>query len=179
MSPSFDSQLGEIIQQHLKCYADFPHAGILFRDFSPLLASGEPFAKLINGLAKHYEGKINAVAGLESRGFMLSAPLAVALKIPMIMVRKAGKLPGNILRESYDLEYGSAAIEVHPDTVTGHDRILVVDDLLATGGTAGAAIKLLEKAGGHVSEVLVLMELKDLHGSETIAPVPFHALLKL
>lgn len=172
-------ELGEIVKSHLKCYAEFPHAGILFRDFSPLLASGAPFAQLISGIAEYYQGRINAVAGLESRGFILSAPLAVALEIPMIMVRKAGKLPGNILRESYDLEYGSAAIEVQPETVQGQDKILVIDDLLATGGTAAASVKLLEKAGGHVSEILVLMELKDLHGATVLGDTPYQTLLEL
>lgn len=179
MSSVLDPELGQIIRNHLKSYTDFPHTGILFRDFSPLLASGKPFAKLISGIADYYRGKINAVAGLESRGFILSAPLAVALEVPMIMVRKAGKLPGDILRESYDLEYGSAAIEVQPETVAGHDKILVIDDLLATGGTAKASVKLLEKAGGHVSEILVLMELKDLHGAEILGDTPYQTLLEL
>ncbi len=179
MTPELNPELGDIIKSHLKSYADFPHSGILFRDFSPLLASGEPFAKLIAGLADHYRGEINAVAGLESRGFILSAPLAVALEIPMIMVRKAGKLPGDILRESYDLEYGSASIEVQPDTVAGLDKILVIDDLLATGGTAEASVKLLEKAGGKVVEILVLMELQALHGKDVLGDVPYHALLEL
>ena len=119
------------------------------------------------------------MAGLESRGLILAAPLAVALQVPMIMVRKAGKLPGNIIRESYDLEYGSAALEVQPETVAGCDRILVIDDLLATGGTARASVKLLEKAGGHVSEILVLMELRGLHGAEVLGDTPYRALVQL
>ena len=179
MTKDIDPELGRIITSHLKNYADFPQVGILFRDFSPLLASGEPFAQLISGIAEHYRGKINAVAGLESRGFILAAPLAVALQVPMIMVRKAGKLPGNIIRESYDLEYGSAALEVQPATVAGCDRILVIDDLLATGGTARASVKLLEKAGGHVSEILVLMELRGLHGAEVLGDTPYRALVQL
>lgn len=179
MTQDLDPELGQIITSHLKCYADFPQAGILFRDFSPLLASGKPFDRLISGIAEHYRGRVNAVAGLESRGFILAAPLAVALQVPMIMVRKAGKLPGNIIRESYDLEYGSAALEVQPETVAGCDRILVIDDLLATGGTAQASVRLLEKAGGHVIEILVLMELKDLHGADALGNTPYQALVQL
>ena len=175
----FDPRLGEIIAAHLTSIPDFPQPGILFRDFSPLLASGEPFQELIAGIAQHYRGRINAVAGLESRGFILSSPLAVELGVPMIMVRKAGKLPGHVVGESYDLEYGSASIQVQPETVKGFDSILVVDDLLATGGTAAASVKLLEKAGGRVSEILVLMELKALNGRAHLGSTPFHSLLEL
>lgn len=176
---TWDTGLSEIVATHLTTIPDFPQPGILFRDFSPLLASGEPFQKLIVGIASHYRGRVNAVAGLESRGFILSAPLAVELDVPMIMVRKAGKLPGKVVQESYDLEYGSACIEVQPETVAGRDRILVVDDLLATGGTAAASVKLLEKAGGRVIEILVLMELEELRGREMLGDTAYHALLKL
>lgn len=174
-----DPRLGEIIAAHLTSIPDFPRPGILFRDFSPLLASGEPFQELISGIAEYYRGRVNAVAGLESRGFILSSPLAVELSVPMIMVRKAGKLPGHVVSESYDLEYGSASIQVQPETVNGFDNILVVDDLLATGGTAAASVKLLEKAGGHVSEILVLMELKALNGRALLGNTPFKSLLEL
>lgn len=179
MSAELDPQLRQIVADNLKAYVDFPEPGILFRDFSPLLASGEPFRRLIVGIADHYRGRINAVAGLESRGFILSSPLAVELDVPMIMVRKAGKLPGDVLRESYNLEYGSASIEVQPETVGGLDKILVVDDLLATGGTARASVKLLEKAGGQVAEILVLMELTALNGREALENTPYVSLLKL
>lgn len=175
----FDSRLHEIIVTHLTEIPDFPQPGILFRDFSPLLSSGEPFQELIQGIAQHYRGRINAVAGLESRGFILSSPLAVELGVPMIMVRKAGKLPGHVVSESYDLEYGSATIQVQPETVQGFDNILVVDDLLATGGTAAASVKLLEKAGGHVCEIMVLMELKALNGRTHLGNTPFHSLVEL
>lgn len=97
----------------------------------------------------------------------------------MIMVRKAGKLPGHVVSESYDLEYGSATIQVQPETVQGFDNILVVDDLLATGGTAAASVKLLEKAGGHVCEIMVLMELKALNGRTHLGNTPFHSLVEL
>ena len=115
----FDPRLHQIITSHLAEIPDFPQPGVLFRDFSPLLASGDPFRELIVGIAQHYRGRINAVAGLESRGFILSSPLAVELGVPMIMVRKAGKLPGHVISESYDLEYGSATIQVQPETVHG------------------------------------------------------------
>lgn len=178
-TPDLDPRLGKIVASHLTSIPDFPEPGILFRDFSPLLASGQPFRELVTGLADHYRGRINAVAGLESRGFILSSPLAVELGIPMIMVRKAGKLPGNVMTESYDLEYGSASIQVQPDTVGHYDKILVVDDLLATGGTAAASVKLLEKAGGHVVEILVLMELVALNGRAALGDIPYQSLLEL
>ena len=174
-----DPQLAQIVSEHLNSYLDFPEPGILFRDFSPLLASGEPFQRLIRGLAEHYRGYINAVVGLESRGFILSSTLAVELGIPMIMVRKAGKLPGDVIRTSYALEYGTASVEVAPATVNGLDRILVVDDLLATGGTASASLELLEKAGGHVVEIFALMELVDLGGRAALGDTPFQTLLQL
>ncbi|MDN5558750.1 MAG: adenine phosphoribosyltransferase [Ruaniaceae bacterium] len=158
------SELGEIVHANIREIPDYPHAGVLFRDITPLLANGEAFGRLIEGLAEHYHGRIDAVAGLESRGFILAAPLAARLGIGMITVRKAGKLPGPVIGVDYQLEYGTARMELRPDTVHPADRILVVDDVLATGGTAAASVELIERAGGQVAGIVVLMELLGLNG---------------
>ncbi len=158
------SELGELVQANIREIPDYPHEGVLFRDITPLLANGTAFGQLIDALAEHYDGRIDAVAGLESRGFILAAPLAVRLGIGMITVRKAGKLPGPVIGVDYALEYGTARMELRPDTVHPDDRILVVDDVLATGGTAAASVDLIERAGGQVAGLAVLMELVELNG---------------
>ncbi|MBD3688758.1 adenine phosphoribosyltransferase [Nanchangia anserum] len=158
------SELGELVTSHMREIPDFPTLGVLFRDISPLFAAGEDFARFIRMLAAHYRGRIDAIAGLESRGFPLAAPLAVELGLPMIMIRKAGKLPGPVLREDYELEYATASMEIQPFTVAEDQRVLIVDDVLATGGTANASINLIERSGGIAQEFLVLMELTDLGG---------------
>ena len=132
------AELTELVLDNLREIPDFPEPGVLFRDITPLLANGEAFATLIDGLAGHYRGRIDAVAGLESRGFILAAPLAVRLGIGMLTVRKGGKLPGPVVGVDYDLEYGTARMELRPETVVPGQRVLVIDDVLATGGTAAA-----------------------------------------
>lgn len=162
------AELSQLVLANLREVPDFPEPGVLFRDITPLLANGEAFAKFIDGLATHYRGHIDAVAGLESRGFILAAPLAVHLGIPMLTVRKGGKLPGPVLGVDYELEYGTARMELRPETVTPGQRVLVIDDVLATGGTAAASISLLEQAGAEVVAICMLLELAGLHGRDQL-----------
>lgn len=163
-SSAFPQALSQLVLDNLREVPDFPEPGVLFRDISPLLANGDAFQTFIRGLADHYRGKIDAVAGLESRGFILAAPLAVELGLPLIIVRKGGKLPGPVLSVDYDLEYGSARMELSPETVHEGQRILVIDDVLATGGTANASISLLEQAGAEVVGLCMVLELQALGG---------------
>ncbi len=162
--PTLPPELTELVLDNLREVPDFPEPGVLFRDITPLLANGEAFATLIDGLAGHYRGRIDAGAGLESRGFILAAPLAVRLGVGMITVRKGGKLPGPVIGVDYALEYGTARMELRPETVTKGARVLVIDDVLATGGTAAASISLIEQAGASVEAICMLLELSDLGG---------------
>ncbi len=148
------ADLTELVLENLREVPDFPEPGVLFRDITPLLANGKAFANLIDGLAAHYRGHVDAIAGLESRGFILAAPLAAHLNIGMLMVRKGGKLPGPVIGVDYELEYGTARMELRPETVVPGQRVLVIDDVLATGGTAAASIELLERSGADVVAVL-------------------------
>lgn len=161
--------LQRIVLENLREQQDFPEPGILFRDITPLLANGPAFATFIDELAAHYRGHIDAVAGLESRGFILAAPLAVHLGIGMITVRKAGKLPPPVIGVDYALEYGTARMELRPDDVHEGDRVLVIDDVLATGGTAAASIELIESAGAKVVDTCVLLELAALGGRDKLS----------
>lgn len=167
-SSSLPAELGRVVLDNLREIPDFPEPGVLFRDITPLLANGPAFAGLIRGLASCYRGRIDAIAGLESRGFILAAPLAVELGLGMLTVRKGGKLPGPVLGVDYALEYGTARMELRPDTVEPGQRVLVIDDVLATGGTAAASIELLERAGAEVVGVCMLLELADLNGREQL-----------
>lgn len=168
MSNELNARIGQLILSNLREIPDFPSPGVLFRDITPLLASGEAFSALIDALAEHYRGKIDAVAGLESRGFILAAPLAVKLGLGMITIRKAGKLPGPVIGVDYDLEYGSARLEVRPEAIHEGQRVLIIDDVLATGGTAAAAVELVQQLGATVAGVTVLLELADLHGRDKL-----------
>ena len=171
------SGLSELVLDNLREIPDFPEPGVLFRDITPLLANGEAFATLIDGLAGHYRGRIDAVAGLESRGFILAAPLAAHLGIGMVTVRKGGKLPGPIIGVDYDLEYGTARMELRPDSVRDGDRVLVIDDVLATGGMAKASISLIEQAGAHVEAICMLMELEGLGGRAQLEGYPVESVV--
>ncbi|WP_448072167.1 adenine phosphoribosyltransferase [Georgenia yuyongxinii] len=149
---------------HVREIPDFPAPGVLFRDITPLLADGPAFGALVRGLADKYRGQVDAVAGLESRGFILAAPLALELGVGMITVRKAGRLPGPVVGVDYALEYGTARMELRPDTVAKGQRVLIIDDVLATGGTGAAAVQLVERSGGEVVALAMLLELAALSG---------------
>ena len=142
---------------------NFPHEGILFYDITGVLTSPPAFAHVIDTLIAVYTGKgLGAVAAVESRGFVFAAPLALHLGVPLILVRKKGKLPGKTLQKAYSLEYGQAVLEVHPHDVPQGVNIVIVDDLLATGGTLSAAADLLEEAGGKVTDLFCVVGLPFL-----------------
>jgi adenine phosphoribosyltransferase len=157
---------------------DFPKPGIVFKDLMPLFADGAAFRQVIDGIIAHYGAdSFDAVAGVEARGFMAAAAIGYATGTGVVPIRKAGKLPGNVLAASYALEYGEATLEVQEHAFAAGQRVLVVDDVLATGGTAGAALGLVKRAGGTVAGFTVLMELAFLGGRERLAPRAVHALL--
>jgi adenine phosphoribosyltransferase len=155
---------------------DFPKPGIVFKDLMPLFSDGPAFRRVIDGIIAHQES-FDVVAGIEARGFLMAAAIGYATGAGIVPIRKAGKLPRPAFSASYALEYGEATLEVHKDAFTPGQRVLVVDDVLATGGTAGAAIDLVEQAGGVVSGFTVLMELGFLDGRERLGDRPVHALL--
>lgn len=158
---------------------DHPKPGVLFKDIAPLLADGPAFGVVIESLAQRYAGRVDAVVGIEARGFVLAAPLAVRLGIGFVPVRKAGKLPGDLLTAVYDLEYGSAQIEVQGDAFTPGAQVVVVDDVLATGGTAAAACELVERAGAVVVEFAVLIELGFLGGRQRLDRRGVHSVARM
>ena len=144
---------------------DFPTQGVSFRDITPLLGDGKGFARAIDELADRFEGVgANRVLGVEARGFIVAAPVAYRMGAGFVPVRKAGKLPWAVVREEYSLEYGNDKLEIHRDAIHPGERILVIDDVLATGGTAAATVRLVEALGGVVVGVGVLIELEDLGG---------------
>jgi adenine phosphoribosyltransferase len=168
--------LDDLIKSHIRDVPDFPEPGISFKDITPLLADGPAFAAVIDALAAGH-GAIDKVAGIEARGFILAAPVATRLGCGFVPVRKAGKLPAQTYREDYQLEYGTATIEVHTDAFDPGDQVLIVDDVLATGGTALATADLVRRAGATVAGVVVLLELAFLNGRVRLGDLPFTALL--
>lgn len=156
--------------------ADWPRPGILFKDLTPVFADPVAFASAVRMLSAAAVG-VDVVAGVEARGFMLAAPVALAVGAAFVPVRKAGKLPGPTFSASYQLEYGEAVLQMHTDAVGRGQRVLVVDDVLATGGTATATVDLVRRAGGEVVGVAVLLELGALGGRARLAPLPVSSLL--
>jgi len=155
---------------------DFPNPGILFRDITPLLANGQAFQAVVGLMAAPYD-EIDVVVAIESRGFILGAPVALALGAGLVPVRKVGRLPSETIRADYELEYGVNTIEIHKDAITPGQRVLIVDDLLATGGTVQATIKLIEELGGDIVGVSVLAELAFLEGRARLAPNEIQSLI--
>ncbi|SNY55951.1 adenine phosphoribosyltransferase [Paractinoplanes atraurantiacus] len=172
------TDLAAIVESGTVDVPDFPKPGVVFKDLMPLFADGPAFRQVIDGIIAHHgEGSFDVVAGVEARGFVVAAAIAYATGTGVVPVRKAGKLPRKALSASYELEYGEAALEVHEDAFIAGQRVLVVDDVLATGGTAAAALELVERAGGTVAGFTVLMELAFLKGRERLSPRTVHALL--
>ena len=161
-------QIAERVRALVRDIPDYPEPGVVFKDITPLLADGPAFSAVIDYLAG-CAGEIDLVAGMEARGFIFGAPVAHALGVGFLPVRKAGKLPHVTLQTSYDLEYGSASIEIHADSVSPGTRVLVVDDVLATGGTAAATARLLEEAGAVVTRLAFLLEISALDGRALLA----------
>ena len=171
------TDLAELVASKLRDIPDFPQPGIVFKDFTPLLADGAAFAVLVDDIAGRYRGQVDVLVGIEARGFILAAAVAYKLRLGMVPVRKAGKLPGETLKESYALEYGTAEIEVHTDAFEPGQRVLVLDDVLATGGTAEACAQLVERAGASVAAIEVVLELGFLDGRSRLTGHVVNAIL--
>ena len=167
----------ELIGELTRSIPDFPEAGILFRDLTPVFADGPALHAVTQALVEPYRGQIDAVAGVEARGFLLSATAAYELGLGTLLIRKPGKLPGTVLARSYDLEYGSATLEVQPADLPAGSRVLLVDDVLATGGTLAAAASLIEEAGWVVAGISVVMELEGLGGRDTLPGRDIHTVV--
>jgi len=166
------------LKKYIRDIPDFPKQGILFRDITPALSCPEAFKAICDTLSERYsEYKIDKIAGIEARGFIFGSILAYKLDKGFIPLRKPGKLPDKTASVSYDLEYGKASLEIHLDAVDKGDSVLIVDDLLATGGTASAAAELIEKAGGNVTEIVSIIELSDLDGRKMLSGHPFYSLI--
>ena len=167
------------MQRLIRAIPDFPIPGILFRDITPLLKDAQGFKSAVDVFVDHFKDKkIDFVVGIEARGYMLGAPLAYALGAGFIPVRKPGKLPYNKLTESYALEYGTNSLEIHDDALGHGERVVVVDDLLATGGTAAATRRLLERLGAHIESFAFLIELEALGGRSALDGVDVVSFVK-
>ena len=169
-------ELTRLITTLVRDVPDYPQAGVVFKDITPLLADGKAFAAVIEALAETY-GPVDKVAGIEARGFILAAPVACRIGAGFVPIRKQGKLPGVTFAQEYDLEYGTATIEVLTDAFAPDERVLVIDDVLATGGTARATANLVQRAGAQVTGLAVLLELSFLNGRARLTDVPVSALL--
>ena len=156
---------------------DYPKPGVVFRDLTPVFADGPAFRGVVDALLAEYEGRFDYVAGVEARGFLLAAAAAYAADKGVITVRKPGKLPRRVHSESFSMEYGENTLEVHQDDIPVGARVLILDDVLATGGTLGATARLIEKAGAVVAGFGVVLELNDLRGRQALAGYPVHALI--
>ena len=201
-SASADSDLPGLISAKIRDIPDYPQPGVLFKDITPLLADGAAFAAVVSAMAEGSRGdgsglgesglgqgvgglgqgagglgRIDKVVGVEARGFILAAPVACCLGAGFVPVRKQGKLPAATLAESYQLEYGTATVEVHVDAFQPGDRVLIVDDVLATGGTAAASVSLVRRSGAEVAAVSVLLELGFLGGRARLPDVEVRSLL--
>ncbi len=189
MSPGVDTGvgaqppagLGERIDRYLRDVADFPEPGVMFKDITPLLDDHEMFTAVIAGLAaagRDADGRVvvDKVIGMEARGFILAAPVALALRVGFVPVRKPGKLPWSTYSVGYQLEYGEATLQMHTDALSPGDRVLLVDDVLATGGTAAATKELVGLGGGKVHAFAALMELAFLNGRQALGDTPVIAL---
>ncbi|MGH7840221.1 MAG: adenine phosphoribosyltransferase [Candidatus Binataceae bacterium] len=168
----------EELKQLVRNIPDFPQPGILFRDITPLIGDAEGLAALVDHIAEPWLGKIDRVVGIESRGFIVGAPVAYRLGVGLTIARKPGKLPFDTVSESYDLEYGSAALQMHQDSFANRSRVLIVDDLLATGGTAQAAVRLVRQLGGEIAGCAFVIELKALGGRQRLEPISCAALIE-
>jgi adenine phosphoribosyltransferase len=177
--------LADLIIAHVREVPDYPQPGVRFKDITPLLADAKAFSEVIDGLAGAFgpdagyvdAGYVDKVAGIEARGFILAAPVACRLGAGFVPVRKKGKLPAPTFAQEYELEYGSATLEVHQDAFAPGDRVLIIDDVLATGGTARATANLVSQAGGAVVGIAFLMELSFLSGRDKLPDLEIRSLL--
>ncbi|HEX6939594.1 MAG TPA: adenine phosphoribosyltransferase [Longimicrobiales bacterium] len=178
MTESATLDLAERLRRRIRDVLDFPRPGIVFKDITPVLGDRALYAAVIDDLAAAHAGQpVDHVVGIESRGFLFAAPLALRLGAGFVPVRKPGKLPYHTIRIEYELEYGTDALEAHEDAIRPGDRVLIVDDLLATGGTATAAARLVERLGGTVVGASFVVELGFLNGRERLGDVPVRAIV--
>jgi adenine phosphoribosyltransferase len=173
-----EERLAQLLRSHVRDVPDWPLPGVVFKDITPLLADPEGLRTLVDALVDG-TGPVDRVVGIEARGFILAAPVAYALGSGFVPVRKQGKLPAPTLTEAYVLEYGEAVLEIRQDTIEAGDRVLIIDDVLATGGTAAAAVELVRRAGGEVVGIHVLIELGFLDGRRRLGNVPVRSLLSV
>lgn len=166
------------ITQAIRNVPDFPKPGIQFKDITPVLADARLFAGAIELLTEKFQpGSVDAVVGIDARGFIFAAAAAIRLRAGFVPVRKKGKLPYQTIEQDYDLEYGQATVAIHTDAIKPGSRVLLVDDLLATGGTSAAAAALVKKLGGNILEAAFLIELKFLNGREKLTGIPIRSLV--
>ena len=185
VEPSVDEAVASLeseILARVRDVADYPTPGVLFKDITPLLADGPAFAAVVDAIAAPHRAagsEVDAVVGIEARGFIFAAPVAFTLGVGFVPVRKVGKLPFSTVAAAYELEYGTAEVEMHADGISSGQRVLLVDDVLATGGTAAAAAGLVQQLGGVLAGVTVLMELSFLAGRERLGDGPVRSLVTL
>jgi adenine phosphoribosyltransferase len=170
------SDIEALITAHVRDVPDYPQPGVLFKDITPLLGDADAFGDVVEALAAVF-GPVDKVVGIEARGFILAAPVAYEIRAGFVPVRKKGKLPSATFAEEYDLEYGSNVLEVHRDAFQLGERVLIVDDVLATGGTALATASLVRRAGAEIAGVAVLMELSFLKGRAALGDLELRSLL--
>lgn len=169
----------DAVRAAIRDIPDFPQKGILFKDITPVLADATLFRQVIDALAARWQNdRVDKVVGIESRGFLFAAPLAYALHAGVTVVRKPGKLPWKVIREVYSLEYGENALEIHEDAIKPGERVLVMDDVLATGGTAEATGRLIARQGGILVGYSFLAELSFLHGARRLGAGTVHSLIQ-
>ena len=176
MTEQPDSAALDVLRQHIRDVPDFPQPGILFRDITPMLADPASFRIAVSAMAALFPG-VDKVVAIESRGFILGAPVALALNAGLVPVRKVGRLPADTIQEDYNLEYGVNTVEIHRDAISPGDNVLIVDDVLATGGTVRAAANLVQRLGGTVSGVSLLIELAFLNGRSRLTDLDVKSVL--
>jgi adenine phosphoribosyltransferase len=168
----------EALRRYVRDIKDYPTDGVTFRDITPLLGHGPTFAAAVDGLVADFDGqRVDRVVGVESRGFLFASAVAYRIGAGLVPVRKAGKLPWAVVREEYDLEYGSDKLEIHRDAIHPGERIMIIDDVLATGGTAAATAKLVETLGGVIAGLGFVIELDELEGRARVGERPVRSLL--
>jgi adenine phosphoribosyltransferase len=168
-----------LLEKSIRNIPDFPKPGILFRDVTTLIQNKEAFKKAVDLLAKKYKGKgFDKVVGVEARGFIFGAAVAIKIGAGFVPVRKKGKLPHKTISATYELEYGTDTLEIHKDAITPGEKVLIIDDLLATGGTVKAVTQLVNQLGGRICGIGFVIELVDLHGKDKLKEYPLYSLVK-
>ena len=169
MDDDFNASISNFLRSRIRTVPDWPAPGVQFRDITPLLANPRVFRVLIDQFVhRYFDVRPSAIAGLDARGFIIGSVLAYELNVGFVPIRKKGKLPFTTVAETYELEYGSATVEMHTDAVQPGDRVVLIDDLIATGGTMMAGMRLLERLGAKVIEGAAIVDLPELHGSDKL-----------